>query len=269
MEISVIIPTYKPQDYFWECLESLECQTLSKNQFKVIIVLNGCCEPYKTLIDNWIIQHNLHVNFIQTNQGGVSNARNIGMTVANSQYITFLDDDDFVSPCYLEALLEKAAPDTVVLSDSRSFIDGSTDYSDDYSLHKIYQKSMLSDRQNLFHVRSMFNGPCMKLFPSSLIQDFRFDPDLKNGEDSIFMFAVSYRIKRISYTTTESIYYRRIRKGSATTNNLSYSYLLKNSVKLMWRYSSHWIKRPFSYNVAFALSRYVATIKTIIIGIRN
>lgn len=40
-KISVIIPTYLPKDYLWECMDSLENQTLSKDEFEVILVLNG------------------------------------------------------------------------------------------------------------------------------------------------------------------------------------------------------------------------------------
>ena len=54
MKISVIVPTYKPQAYLWECLNSLCLQTLSKEDFEVILVLNGCCEPYKTQIQQYL-----------------------------------------------------------------------------------------------------------------------------------------------------------------------------------------------------------------------
>lgn len=81
MDISVIIPTYKPQSYIWECLDSLKNQTFAKERFEIILVLNGCREPYYSQIHAYI-ENNLHgynVNFIQTDQGGVSNARNIAL----------------------------------------------------------------------------------------------------------------------------------------------------------------------------------------------
>ena len=49
-KISVIIPTYNPEDYLWDCLGSLEQQNLSKEYFEVIVVLNGEQEPYFSLI---------------------------------------------------------------------------------------------------------------------------------------------------------------------------------------------------------------------------
>ena len=57
MKISVIIPTYKPKEYLWECLDSLYNQTLSKQDFEVLLVLNGCDEPYKSNIRKYINNH--------------------------------------------------------------------------------------------------------------------------------------------------------------------------------------------------------------------
>ncbi|MCF2604299.1 glycosyltransferase family 2 protein [Parabacteroides distasonis] len=54
MKIFVIIPTYKPQAYLWECLDSMVAQTFPKEEFEVILVLNGCTEPYKSDIERYI-----------------------------------------------------------------------------------------------------------------------------------------------------------------------------------------------------------------------
>ena len=107
MEISVIIPSYKPQDYLWRCLDSLDGQTLAKDKFEVILVLNGCKEPYHGQILNYIEKHkDMKIRYEQRDSDGVSFARNIGIELAEGRHLTFIDDDDYVSPRYLEALLE-------------------------------------------------------------------------------------------------------------------------------------------------------------------
>ena len=124
--ISVIIPTYKPQSYIWECLESLVNQTFPRRHFEVILVLNGCTEPWKSQIEDYISKKMLgmNVNFIHTRQGGVSNARNIALDAAIGEYVTFIDDDDFVSEHYLEKLYAKASTDTISLCYPYAFNDG-------------------------------------------------------------------------------------------------------------------------------------------------
>ena len=54
MLISVIIPTYRPKDYLWECLDSIVNQTFPKDKFELLVVLNGCSEPWKSQIDKYI-----------------------------------------------------------------------------------------------------------------------------------------------------------------------------------------------------------------------
>ena len=117
MYISVIIPTYKPKAYLWECLDSLIIQSFPKEDFEVILVLNGCDEPYKSAIENYIStkMQRMNINFINTKQGGVSNARNLGLDVARGKYITFIDDDDYISSSYLQDLFNIANRDTISL----------------------------------------------------------------------------------------------------------------------------------------------------------
>ena len=98
MDISVIIPTYKPQDYIWTCLDSLVNQTLSYDHFEVIIILNGCSEPWKSQIEDYIASNMsaMNVTFIQTDIPGVSNARNLGLDAIKGDYVFFIDDDDYM-----------------------------------------------------------------------------------------------------------------------------------------------------------------------------
>ena len=117
MKISVIVPTYKPQAYLWECLDSLVAQSLSKDDFEVVLVLNGCKEPWKGEIEDYIEKsmRGMNVNFIQTDVPGVSNARNVALDNARGEYIAFIDDDDFISENYLETLYKYSKPNRVVI----------------------------------------------------------------------------------------------------------------------------------------------------------
>ena len=103
MKLSVIIPTYKPKDYVWECLESIAHQTLPSDMFEVFIVLNGCNEPYRTQIQSYIDAHMSHLNvhFLQTDQGGVSNARNIAIDRAKGLYTEFLSQQGVFTESYM------------------------------------------------------------------------------------------------------------------------------------------------------------------------
>ena len=142
MEISVIIPTYKPQSYLWECLNSLVNQTFPKEFFEIILVLNGCNEPYKSNIEKYITtsMRDMNINFVHSEKAGVSNARNIALDRVKGKNIAFIDDDDIVSPNYLEELYAKVHPNTIVLSNSYAFNDGYLHIQLPYSLTTVYEK---------------------------------------------------------------------------------------------------------------------------------
>lgn len=269
MKVSVIIPTYKPQDYIWQCLGSLTKQTFSYNLFEVIIVLNGCCEPWKSELEAYISANMsaLTVKLIQIDQGGVSNARNVAIEMAEGEYVTFLDDDDYISPRYLELLYEKSDPNTVVLSRPFPFNDCDPTKSVPYPLIDIYEEMhCLTNIRISSKVRKYFSGPWMKLIPMSFIRDRRYDVRFKNGEDSLFMFLISDKIKSIKFADRESVYYRRYRAGSAVTTKRSRVEVIKNGLFQIGVYFRYFLKTPFDYNWAFFYTRIIATFKRIIVN---
>ena len=169
-KISVIIPSYKPKDYLWECIDSLNNQTIDKSKFEIILVLNGCCEPWRSSILNWIKNNpTLNINFIQTDKAGVSNARNIGMDNAQGEYIAFIDDDDYVSPSYLEEMLALSSPENVALTDSIYFADETEMLNYDNIHHNEYLKLKDLNNPSLYQSRRFFNGPVMKLIHKDII----------------------------------------------------------------------------------------------------
>ncbi|WNY31779.1 glycosyltransferase family A protein [Acinetobacter calcoaceticus] len=94
--IEIIIPTYKPKEYFYECLSSLDNQKISFSKFRVVIVLNGPKEPYYSLILKWLEDFDFNVLLMHTDTSGVSHARNIALNNCDLDvdYVCFLDDDD-------------------------------------------------------------------------------------------------------------------------------------------------------------------------------
>lgn len=263
MKVSVIIPTYKPGDYLEECLASLGVQTLDSHLFETIIILNGCDEPWNTQVNDYIRKYlkGHNTRLIQTNQPGVSNARNMALDIASGEYITFIDDDDYISPSYLEELLEKSSEKCVALSDSIYFNDktGELDYNNAHHLN--YLSNIDIDKPSLFAVRVFFNGPVMKMLHRNIIGNRRFDRRFANGEDSLFMMLISDKIERVAFTSPKAVYFRRIRNGSATTKPRNKTAIWINYLALATTYTKYYFSNPMKYNWPFVLSRYLAIVK--------
>lgn len=272
-KISVIIPTYKPQAYLWECLDSLLVQTFPKEDFEVILVLNGCAEPYKSKIEHYIVEkmQGMNVNFIHTEVGGVSNARNIALDQVKGSFITFLDDDDFVSPKFLDLLYKSANEETIALCYPYAFNDGNLAKQLPYRLTNVYEQLYKKKNWRVSSkARSFFSGPCMKLIPVNVIRERRFDIRFKNGEDSLFMFLISDKFKNISFTSKEAVYYRRYRQDSAIYVHRSKKDRLHNSQLMLREYINIYLKG--GYSNLFFLTRLLAELKCItfdLLGIRR
>lgn len=266
MKISIIIPTYKPKAYLWECLDSLCNQTIEESLFEVILVLNGCTEPWKSLIQEYIDSkmNGMNVEFIHTVQGGVSNARNLALDVAHGEYVTFIDDDDYISPSYLEEMLSLANPEIMVLAKPIAFWDETREVKD-YRIAQEYLKCAPKGRQKASKARRFFSGPWMKLIPMSFIQERRYDVRFKNGEDSLFMFLISDKFKDVVFTSENAIYYRRVRENSATTGYRSRWQIINNGLNMIRALSTIYFSDPFHYSLSFYVTRMLGCIHSMFV----
>ncbi len=262
--ISIIIPTFKPDSYIWDCLDSLYRQSFPKSKYEVIIILNGCKEPYYEEINNYLHDHKeVNLRLIQTDVGGVSYARNIGINESQGEYICFIDDDDFVSPNYLEELFKHASLDTIPVCRPLSFEDGKQEYTD-YNITRDYYRFFTQIKIPFYKPKRFFNGPVYKLIHRDIIGDRRFDTRFRNGEDSLFMFLISDRIKYVEFADKSAIYYRRIRQNSATQSKKPFGYAIQNYTKLMAIQTAIFLKGFPKYNFFFYLNSIVGRVKSIL-----
>lgn len=266
-EISVIIPSYKPGNYITECLMSLAAQTISKDLFEVIVILNGCDEPWRSdlasLLEKLRSEYGMSGQLLHSDIGNVSNARNMGLAQAQGNYICFIDDDDYVSEKYLERLYEKADKYTVPLCRPYSFKDD--DRSElRYSIADEYHRRFPYGRQPFYKAKKFFQGPCMKLIHRDIIGDRLFDTRFTNGEDSIFMFLISDRLRYVDFTLGDAVYYRRVRQQSAHSQMHDRKIRFKAAWNKMRMFTGYYFAAPRRYSLRFYLTRLLACVKTII-----
>lgn len=265
MKISVIIPSYRPGKYIEQCLRSVESQSLDCAEYEVIVVLNGCCDPYLDMI-NGFVEANDYGNIIvvQTDEGGVSNARNIGINHASGQYLLFLDDDDWLSPTYLDALLAEAKDD-VVVNGNFLMVDDEGQNASPHFLSSAYERLHASGRSEfgVFEGRSFMSSACGKLIPQKVIGSDRFNVCYRLGEDSLFMFAVSPRVRSLRIGPADAIYYIRCRNNSASRSKWPWSYRARLAVSLAAAYVAIYLRRPLRFHFLFFASRVVATLRKI------
>ena len=273
-KISVIIPSYKPQEYLWECLDSMKNQTFPHDEFEVILVLNGAKDPFYMNIEKYIkdsLQGAIKIKLFFSELGNVSNARNIGIDNASGEYIVFIDDDDYVSEEYLSALYSKASEEVIPLTLLKGFCDDNTLTEDDLVKYnnikeQLYLEHSQNGKASYKTAIKYFSSPVMKMIHKSIIGERRFDLKFKNGEDALFMFSISDKMRYVDFATEDAIYYRRHRKGSLVNSGRGKVEKLRNALRLVVAYSSVYFSSPFRYSLPFFLNRILAVFKGALIG---
>lgn len=189
MKLSIIIPCYNSEPYINELLEGLHQQLTEETE--VIIVDDGSDKPFKA-------PYGLKV--IRKENGGVSSARNVGLSKAKGSYIAFVDSDDILSKDYVSKVLEaiKSNPDTVYLSWK--------------SLDGRFGKIIKTDKDEFSNVnRCVWN----RVFKKTYIKDMKFNENMPVAEDDDFLNRLP---EAKSHTfISEPVYFYRV----GTKNGLS------------------------------------------------
>ncbi len=105
MLISIIIPTYNNENVILRSLETWTKQTLSKEDYEVIIVDNNSTDNSANLIKKFVENKSNFQYVLETNPGA-TNARHAGATQAKSDILLFCDDDGLFNPECLEEILK-------------------------------------------------------------------------------------------------------------------------------------------------------------------
>lgn len=262
IKISVIIPTYKPQSYIWQCLDSIYNQTMNLDEIELIIIVNGCNQPYLNDIETYIKnKHEIKTIILQTDTGGVSNARNMALDIALGEWICFIDDDDWISENYFENLICAGKDDADIVEANVSDYDEKNNlYLDDYLTLAFKRNSKISHIK-LLSARSFMSSSCCKAIRRSIIGQDRFDCSFSRGEDALFMAKLSNKIKIIRTTSPDTVYYRRMRIGSASRSKISLLNRLRNNVKLAKAYIGIYLSDIQHYDFFFFSTRLLALLR--------
>lgn len=105
MQASIIIPTYNRSDVILRSLETWTKQTLTTDEFEVIVVDNNSTDNTAKLIQNFITDKpNFH--YLLETQKGSTHARHCGAKMAQSDILIFCDDDGLFNSGCIEAVLD-------------------------------------------------------------------------------------------------------------------------------------------------------------------
>ena len=184
--ISVLMLTYNREKMVGRAIESILAQTYK--DFEYIIVDNGSTDKSGDIAEEYA-RKDTRIRVIHNDRGTISAGRNIVLDAAKGDYITFIDDDDWVEPDYLEFLL-----DLILENNADMSICGRTGRVFDEKKVMTTEEALLE----LLRRKKYSVGFPAKLFKRSLFENIRF-PEEVRYDDITLMHKVIANAKKAAY----------------------------------------------------------------------
>lgn len=198
--ISVIVPVYNVERYLENCIESICGQTFT--DLEIILVDDGATDHSGEICDNWA-QKDSRIRVIHKANGGLSDARNAGIEIANGSWYMFVDSDDTITPDTVQRLYQAATEkqcEIAVCNMVRIYDDGATE-----PFYSPVTELTVWEGQQRFETLKQPSA-CNKLFRAELFENIRF-PKGKFYEDTFVYHVLAHRAKRIVLTGHDGYFY--------------------------------------------------------------
>ena len=204
--VSIIVPVYNVEEYLRACVDSLLAQTYTN--FELLLIDDGSTDSSAELCDE-SGQQDCRVKVVHKLNGGVSSARNLGIALAQGEYMCFADSDDWVEKNYVKDLFFSMKDDVDFVMSDFMYTCGK-DYK--YVPPKSYFAT--GDVDILFSTYGKLQtcfSPYAKLFKSQIIKDkeIHYDENVHHGEDCIFVFQYLSNVKKVAFSPNVNYCYCR------------------------------------------------------------
>lgn len=192
--IGIIIPVYNGEDTITRCIQSVKKQTY--RNFYLYIINDGSTDETSKELDRFSNDTRIHI--INQKNHGVSAARNRGIDEANTDYIAFIDSDDYVEKDYLKNLISEYISDhtDLVISGYKILLNNTLT-----NVH--YSSTGVFKAKDIINIILQNNGPqgflWNKLWKKEIIDNnnLRFSKNIKMAEDLLFTVEYVLKCKKI------------------------------------------------------------------------
>lgn len=225
--VSVIIPVYNVCEYLDKCIESIVNQTF--RDLEIILINDGSSDGSDKKCEIWE-KKDKRIRYISQENKGLGPVRNLGIELSRSEYIMFVDSDDWVDVTIVEKLLDR-------LKKTDSDIAVCDRYEvklEDFSLKLVTNETteeVIEAEQIPSNIPLITTSSWAKLYKKSLFTDYNIKQPGHCYEDvtTPVLLALS---KRVCYVK-EALYYYVTDRGGSITNDITSLDQLSDYLKTM------------------------------------
>lgn len=248
--ISVIVPVYNVELYLKKCINSIINQTY-KN-IEIILIDDGSTDCSGRLCDE-LAMNDSRIQVIHKENGGLSDARNAGLNIANGEYYCFIDSDDYITDDFVEILLSNA-----IKNKSEIAVCNMIRFSDKDEHTPFYCPV---EKETVYKGEERYKtlvqpSVCNKLFKASLFNEIRF-PKGKYYEDTFIYHELLYQTSNVVLTGTNSYWY--LQRSDSIVGRNQYTNQYFDLIEAVWKRANFLLEHnvPF-YGEEACLSLYAS-----------
>lgn len=211
--ISVIVPVYKVENYLNRCIDSILNQTY--RNLEVILVDDGSPDNCPSICEEYA-KKDSRIKIVHQENGGLSSARNTGLTVTSGEFITFVDSDDWIANDMYQILYNTMISQNADIVECNYFAVN----------EKTSEKSVPSKENIIYYdddgLKALFLDKNIKsyvwnkLYKRNTIGDTTF-PVGRSYEDTYTTYKFFSKAKKI-VSINQPLYFYNIRSGSISRN---------------------------------------------------
>lgn len=201
-KVSIIIPVYKVEDYFDECIQSVIGQTY-KN-LEIILIDDGSPDNSAKMCDDYA-KIDDRIKVIHKQNGGQATARNLGIDIATGEYIAFVDSDDYVKEDIIETLLCALERNNADVSACRL-----TDKIEEYNKNNKSKVKIINSNKTIKWIlkeKRITTSPTCKLFKREFFNGIRYQEG-RIHEDLGTIYKVIDKANKIAFVDAYKYFYR-------------------------------------------------------------
>ena len=216
--VSIIIPVYNVAQYLEKCVASVVAQTY-KN-IEILLIDDGSTDGKSGELSDQLALTDNRISVYHKPNGGLSDARNFGVTKSTGSYLCFIDSDDYIDTDMIETMYTNMIEDKTDLA-----ICG---------MYQVYgnridqpqnQEHFVVDQKEI--IKMVFDSTLIsinvvnRLFPRKIFEQVKF-PKGKTSEDAHVILDILRLVDRVSVDLAPKYYYVH-REGSITTSSYKQS----------------------------------------------
>lgn len=192
--LSIIVPIYNSEATLASCVDSILSQPF--RDFELILVDDGSTDGSSALCEMYRVQDG-RIRYVRRENGGLSAARNSGLSVAGGSYVSFVDSDDEVYPEFYAA-----AFDGLLGRDFDLFMVGMDRFKGEWKFREVDQKRLSKDELYELFLTTNYVGlsACNKIFRRQILSENSLEfRAVRFAEDLVFISEFAPHARRVVF----------------------------------------------------------------------